>query len=228
MSKLLTQVGPGTRAETRLRWVPGGELMRICRVTSVNFPRFDAPNNPTSISNNDWHPIICCLLVSELAAFSPFRTKEIRIMGEDLVLFRDRSGKLGLIDGRPAGQAQERRLRPPTREPGLRRRRRRRGLRCQYHGWKYEHYPLRDLTTGKYERGESYAEHPREQTPYTGWARHARWRAYAPLLASHSRRLRAGRPSAPKRSASWARTWSSSETAAASSASSTAGAPTDA
>ena len=80
---------------------PGGELMR----------RY-------------WHPIAA---VSELAA-SPFRTKEIRIMGEDLVLFRDRSGKLGLID-RWCAHRRVNLAYGVVEEDGL---------RCQYHGWKYD------------------------------------------------------------------------------------------
>ncbi len=80
---------------------PGGELMR----------RY-------------WHPIAG---VSELAA-SPFRTKEIRIMGEDLVLFRDRSGKLGLID-RWCAHRRVNLAYGVVEEDGL---------RCQYHGWKYD------------------------------------------------------------------------------------------
>lgn len=40
-----------------------------------------------------WHPVAAA---AELGA-SPFRTRGIRVLGEDLVLFRDRSGKLGLI-----------------------------------------------------------------------------------------------------------------------------------
>jgi 5,5'-dehydrodivanillate O-demethylase len=72
-----------------------------------------------------WHPIAASRELED----SPFRTKEVRILGEDLVLFRDRSGKLGLID----------RVCPHRRvnlaigvvEAD--------GLRCQYHGWKFDH-----------------------------------------------------------------------------------------
>ena len=72
-----------------------------------------------------WHPIAASAEVDA----SPFRTKEVRLLGEDLVLYRDRSGRLGLID----------RWCPHRRvnmaygvvEEG--------GLRCQYHGWKFDH-----------------------------------------------------------------------------------------
>src|SRR2546421_10329645 len=41
-----------------------------------------------------WHPICA---VDELER-SRFRTKEIKVLGEELVLYRDRSGTLGLLD----------------------------------------------------------------------------------------------------------------------------------
>jgi 5,5'-dehydrodivanillate O-demethylase oxygenase subunit len=40
-----------------------------------------------------WHPIAASGELDD----SPLRTKGIRILGEDLVLYRDRSGQLGLI-----------------------------------------------------------------------------------------------------------------------------------
>src|SRR5712692_6187471 len=40
-----------------------------------------------------WHPVAAAAELDD----SPFRTKGIRILGEDLVLYRDRSGQLGLI-----------------------------------------------------------------------------------------------------------------------------------
>ena len=71
-----------------------------------------------------WHPIAA----SQELADSPFRTKGVRLLGEDLVLFRDRSGKLGLIErfcphrrvDLAIGVVEEN------------------GLRCQYHGWKFD------------------------------------------------------------------------------------------
>ena len=55
-------------------------------------------------------------------------TRKVRLLGEDLVLFRDRSGTLGLI----AEQCPHRRASflhgIPTE----------RGLRCPYHGWEYD------------------------------------------------------------------------------------------
>jgi phenylpropionate dioxygenase-like ring-hydroxylating dioxygenase large terminal subunit len=69
-----------------------------------------------------WHPIaVSADLTSE-------RPKQIRILGEDLVLFRDRSGRVGLLYERCAhrgttlyyGKVEER------------------GLRCCYHGWLYD------------------------------------------------------------------------------------------
>ena len=42
-----------------------------------------------------WHPIAATAEIDD----NPFRTKAVRILGEDLALFRDRSGKLGLRRG---------------------------------------------------------------------------------------------------------------------------------
>jgi 5,5'-dehydrodivanillate O-demethylase len=72
-----------------------------------------------------WHPV-CAL--AELVS-SPFRTKELRILGEDLVAFRDRRGRPGLI----AKHCVHRRANLAygiVEEDGL---------RCAYHGWKYDH-----------------------------------------------------------------------------------------
>jgi len=72
-----------------------------------------------------WHPIAGS---AELEA-SPFRTKEVRLMGEDLVLYRDRSGRLGLIDR----WCSHRRVNMAYGVVEAD------GLRCQYHGWKFDH-----------------------------------------------------------------------------------------
>ncbi|HEY6201076.1 MAG TPA: Rieske 2Fe-2S domain-containing protein [Candidatus Binatia bacterium] len=69
-----------------------------------------------------WYPIAAA---SELTRHP---TKQVRILGEDLVLYRDGRGKLGLIGAycahRRAG------LVYGIPEPD--------GLRCPYHGWKYD------------------------------------------------------------------------------------------
>src|SRR5437879_6149778 len=70
-----------------------------------------------------WYPIAA---VQELSEEEP--TKFVRILGEDLVLFRDRSGRVGLIQDhclhRGAsllyGRVEER------------------GISCAYHGWLYD------------------------------------------------------------------------------------------
>src|SRR5262245_11116436 len=69
-----------------------------------------------------WYPIAA---VSELARHP---TKFVKILGEELVLFKDAGGNLGLIDAYCAhrranlvyGMAEED------------------GLRCPYHGWKFD------------------------------------------------------------------------------------------
>ena len=55
-------------------------------------------------------------------------TKEVRLLGEDLVLYKDRSGQYGLIDRFCA----HRRVNLAYGIPEER------GLRCMYHGWRYD------------------------------------------------------------------------------------------
>jgi 5,5'-dehydrodivanillate O-demethylase oxygenase subunit len=82
-----------------------------------------------------WYPVAA---VSELARHP---TKFVKILGEELVLFRDAGGKLGLIDAYCAhrranlayGIAEEN------------------GIRCPYHGWKFD-------------RGGRCVEQPFEET----------------------------------------------------------------
>src|SRR5438105_4988247 len=70
-----------------------------------------------------WHPIA---IAAELSEASP--TKFVRVLGEDLVLFLDKSGNVGLIQDHCAhrgasllyGRVEER------------------GISCAYHGWLYD------------------------------------------------------------------------------------------
>ncbi len=70
-----------------------------------------------------WHPVAA----SKDLADRPFRTKEIRILGEDLVLFRDRGGRLGLLERYCAHRGVNLAIGVVEQD----------GIRCQYHGWKY-------------------------------------------------------------------------------------------
>jgi 5,5'-dehydrodivanillate O-demethylase len=72
-----------------------------------------------------WQPV-CAL--DELLQ-SPFRTKELRILGEDLVGFCDRSGRPGLI-ARNCAHRRASLAYGIVEEDGL---------RCMYHGWKFGH-----------------------------------------------------------------------------------------
>jgi 5,5'-dehydrodivanillate O-demethylase len=71
-----------------------------------------------------WQPIAAAKELDD----NPFRTKEVTILGEELVLYRDRSGALGLIDrycshrrvNLAIGVVEDH------------------GIRCQYHGWKFD------------------------------------------------------------------------------------------
>ncbi|MEE8518946.1 MAG: Rieske 2Fe-2S domain-containing protein [Dehalococcoidia bacterium] len=78
---------------------PGGELMR----------RY-------------WHPIAASVQLDD----DPVRA--VRILGEDLVLFKDRQGRLGLIAKRCPHRMMDMRFGIPEDE----------GLRCPYHGWLYD------------------------------------------------------------------------------------------
>jgi 5,5'-dehydrodivanillate O-demethylase len=73
-----------------------------------------------------WHP------VAGAAEFSQQTVKAVRILGEDLALYRDKSGNYGLVDRHcphrradlTYGFVEER------------------GLRCNYHGWLFDHTGL--------------------------------------------------------------------------------------
>lgn len=69
-----------------------------------------------------WHPIAA---LSELEAR---RVMKVRLLGEDLVLFRDKKGALGLVGDRCAHRGASLALGIP--DEG--------GLRCAYHGWLYD------------------------------------------------------------------------------------------
>jgi 5,5'-dehydrodivanillate O-demethylase oxygenase subunit len=70
-----------------------------------------------------WHPI------GAVEEMSDRWTKRVRLLGEDLVLFKDRSGKLGLI----AEFCPHRRASLAYGIPQAD------GIRCAYHGWKFGH-----------------------------------------------------------------------------------------
>jgi 5,5'-dehydrodivanillate O-demethylase len=69
-----------------------------------------------------WHPAAAAGELKERA------TKQVRILGEDLVLYRDRSGTLGLIDRLCAHRRVDLSYGIPEEH----------GLRCMYHGWMYD------------------------------------------------------------------------------------------
>jgi 5,5'-dehydrodivanillate O-demethylase len=78
---------------------PGGELMR----------RY-------------WHPI------AALSELDDRPTKRVRVLGEDLVLYKDASGNLGLIEAHCPHRSAALALGFPDE----------RGLRCMYHGWLWD------------------------------------------------------------------------------------------
>ncbi len=70
-----------------------------------------------------WHPVAASVELDE----SPFRTKELMILGEELVLYRDRSGTLGLLDRYCTHRRVNLAIGVVEND----------GIRCQYHGWKF-------------------------------------------------------------------------------------------
>lgn len=69
-----------------------------------------------------WHPVAAMVQLTE----NPVR--KVRILEEDLVLFRDRSGNLGLIEPRCPHRAMHMAFGIPEEV----------GLRCPYHGWLFD------------------------------------------------------------------------------------------
>ncbi|MEE2656320.1 MAG: Rieske 2Fe-2S domain-containing protein [Chloroflexota bacterium] len=69
-----------------------------------------------------WHPIAAATQLDE----NP--VKRVKLLGESLVLYRDRSGKLGLIGDTCAHRSVNLAFGIPEVE----------GLRCPYHGWRYD------------------------------------------------------------------------------------------
>ena len=69
-----------------------------------------------------WHPVA----TDQQLAENPVRA--VRLLGENLTLFRDRAGGLGLVQQRCAHRSVDLRHGIPTE----------RGLRCPYHGWMYD------------------------------------------------------------------------------------------
>ena len=70
-----------------------------------------------------WHPVAGSVELDE----NP--VKKVRVLGEDLVLYRDRSGNLGLIDEPCPHRRVSLEYGIPEAE----------GLRCPYHGWVFNH-----------------------------------------------------------------------------------------
>ena len=68
-----------------------------------------------------WHPI------APAAEMDNRPTKPVRLLGEDLVLYRDLRGEYGLVGGRCAHRRTSLAWGVPQED----------GLRCMYHGWKY-------------------------------------------------------------------------------------------
>ncbi|MCH7482969.1 MAG: aromatic ring-hydroxylating dioxygenase subunit alpha [Chloroflexi bacterium] len=69
-----------------------------------------------------WYPIAAASQLKDLS------TKKVRLLGEDLILYKDRSGTLGLIEPHCAHRRMNLIYGIPEEH----------GLRCPYHGWLYD------------------------------------------------------------------------------------------
>ena len=80
------------------------------------------PGTPTGeLMRRYWHPI------SAVSQMNDKYTKQVRLLGEDLILYKDRSGTFGLIEPRCAHRRMNMIYGIPEDN----------GLRCPYHGWLY-------------------------------------------------------------------------------------------
>ena len=70
-----------------------------------------------------WYP------VAGLAEFETRWSKKVRLLGENLVLFKDRAGRFGLLDERCPHRGASLYYGIPTEH----------GWRCPYHGWHFDH-----------------------------------------------------------------------------------------
>ena len=93
----------------------------LSREDNERLTRVGAGSSMGQLLRRYWHPVAA---VAELAD-KP--VKAIRLFGEDLVLFQDKSGRYGLIDRRCPHRGFD--LSYGTVEE--------KGLRCSYHGWRF-------------------------------------------------------------------------------------------
>ena len=81
------------------------------------------PGTPAgNLMRRYWHPIAAA---SELEGDT--WNKRVRVLGEDLVLFKDREGRLGLITEQCPHRRASLAYGIPTKD----------GIRCPYHGWEF-------------------------------------------------------------------------------------------
>ncbi len=99
-----------------------------------------------ALLRNYWQPVA---LVEELASERP--AKPVRLLGEDLVLFRDEQGRHGLLDRRCPHRAAD--LAYGRLEDG--------GLRCLFHGWLFDVHG-RCIETPAEPAGSRLCEHVRQ------------------------------------------------------------------
>ena len=86
------------------------------------FTRVGAGTPMGELMRRYWHPIAAA------AELKQNPTKAVRVLGEDLVLYKDEGGRLGLIEAACAHRRVNMLFGIPEE----------RGLRCPYHGWLYD------------------------------------------------------------------------------------------
>lgn len=89
-----------------------------------------------------WYPIAAAGELDE----NPVKT--VKLLGEELVLYRDRSGTLGLIDSVCAHRRAHLSLGVPEEK----------GLRCPYHGWRFDETGQCQEQPAEKDRGHPYCE----------------------------------------------------------------------
>lgn len=109
-----------------------------------------------------WHPVSAAVDLQEKP------TKPVRILGEDLVLYKDGSGKIGLIERYCPHRRVDLSYGIPEQS----------GLRCMYHGWQFNEYgqcieqPFEETVRpdGRFKEKVQIASYPVEELGGLLWA----------------------------------------------------------
>jgi len=103
-------------------WPATGEGSMLTRAENELFTQVGAGTPMGELLRRYWHPI------AAEADMDRDPVRPVRLLGEDLVLFRDEAGRLGLVAERCAHRGISLAYGIPQEN----------GLRCAYHGWTYD------------------------------------------------------------------------------------------